>query len=65
MKWNQIKENEGEFDLKNRLARYYSFWEIVLPTLQMPSVFTFATGKSPAFAMIGMKVSKITVTNLI
>lgn len=65
MKWNPIQENEGEFDLKNQLARYCSFWKIILPTLQMPHVFTFTTGKSPAFAMIGMKVSKITVTNLI
>ena len=39
---------------KARLLRYYLFWEALRPLLTMPRVYTFVTGKSDAFMLVGL-----------
>ena len=42
--------------LQKGMAQYYAFWSVVAPLLVHPGVYTFATGKQTAFALLGLGV---------
>lgn len=42
-------------DIKPRLQRHYDFWRLLDPLLSAKGVYTFVTGKSPSFALIGLQ----------
>ena len=49
---------DSDTDIQARLRRYYEFWAELRSLLTMPRVYTFVTGKSAAFALLGLGLGR-------
>lgn len=45
--------------MQTALGRYYNVWSVLVPLLAMPRTYTFVTGKSAAFSLIGLQAGPI------